>query len=59
LVKTKNLSNLQEFFLKNIMGSLTLEKMELLYKHFSDFSGKELKSKNFTLKFKDKLKKIL
>jgi len=58
LVKTKNLSNLQEFFLKNIMGSLTLEKMELLYKHFSDFSGKELKSKNFTLKFKDKLKKI-
>jgi hypothetical protein len=58
LLKTKKLSELHESFLKNITGSLTLEKMELIYKHFSDFSGKELKSKNFTLKFKDKLKKI-
>ena len=61
LVKTKVLNTSQEEFLKNILGSLhqnSFEKLEMIYKHFSDFDGKESKAKNFTLKFKEKLKKI-
>ena len=61
LIKTKVLNESQEEFLKNILGSLnekSLEKMELIYKHFSDFYGKETKTKNFTLKFKEKIQKI-
>jgi hypothetical protein len=36
-----------------------MNKLEMIYKHFYDFkdhSGKEIKTKNFTLKFKEKLK---
>ena len=60
LIKSKTLNEHQEKFLTNIMGSLRHpERLELLYKHFSDFSGKELKTKNFTLKFKEKLKNLI
>jgi hypothetical protein len=36
-----------------------LDRLELIYKHFNEFkeiTGKEVKTKNFTLKFKEKLK---
>jgi DNA polymerase III delta prime subunit len=60
LVKTKVLTVTQELFLKNILNSLngSQEKLELIYKHFSDFSGKQIKTKTFTLKFKEKLTKL-
>ena len=38
-----------------------MEKTELIYKHFYDFKEhqlKEMKTKNFTLKFKEKLNEI-
>ena len=43
-----------------------MEKLELIYKHFSEFKFsefkesivKETKTKNFTLKFKEKLKNL-
>jgi hypothetical protein len=59
LIKRKVLTPEQEDFLKNLLGSLqSIEKIELVYKHFSEFNDKETKTKNFTLKFKEKLKKI-
>jgi len=36
-----------------------MDRLELIYKHFNDFKEhkeKEIKTKNFTLKFKEKLK---
>lgn len=59
LVKSKIINEHQEDFLKNLLSNTgTLEKMELIYKHFSEFNSKETKTKNFTLKFKEKLKKL-
>ena len=65
LIKTKVLNTNQEHYLRNILFSLgkenNIEKLELIYKHFSEFKDtniKETKTKNFTLKFKEKLKKI-
>ncbi len=64
LVKAKTLSENQIGYLKNIFNCFSenqIEKLELIYKHFSDFreiSGKEPKTKNFTLKFKEKLNKL-
>jgi len=60
LVKQKVLKKSQEEFIKNIIGSLgnNIDKLELIYKHFSEFNQKELKTKNFTLKFKEKIKKL-
>uniref|UniRef100_A0A6C0AZI7 ATPase AAA-type core domain-containing protein n=1 Tax=viral metagenome TaxID=1070528 RepID=A0A6C0AZI7_9ZZZZ len=62
LIKTKILSPTQELFIKNIIGSLNgngMEKMEFIYKHFSEFDGKDSKTKNFTLKFKEKINKLI
>jgi GTPase SAR1 family protein len=58
LVKTKVLSEHQLGFIKNILGSLggNVEKMEFIYKHFSEFNDRESKPKVFTLKFKEKIK---
>ena len=57
LIKSKQLTVNQEDYLRSIIGSVkSTEKLELIYKHFSDFSSRELKTKNFTIKFKDKLK---
>jgi len=59
LIKTKVLTLSQEGYLKNIKAKLNLEKMELIYKHFSDFNDlPQNKTKNFTLKFKDKINKL-
>jgi hypothetical protein len=62
LVKTKILKESQKNFLKNVMETwdfLKIEKLELIYKHFSDFKDEsEPKTKNFTLKFKEKLNKL-
>ena len=65
LIKTKVLSENQLNFLKSIMktwNTTPLEKLELIYKHFSDFKEqiiKEVKTKNFTIKFKEKLNKLI
>lgn len=59
LIKTKVLTPHQEDFLKNILSGMeSIERMELLYKHFSEFKEKELKTKIFTIKFKEKIKGI-
>ena len=59
LIKSKVLLPEQEEYLKNLLGSFNgIEPLELIYKHFSEFNDKETKTKNFTLKFKEKLKKI-
>ena len=58
LVKTKTLSPGQLGFINNIISALggNIEKMELIYKHFSDFNEIVSKPKNFTIKFKEKIK---
>ncbi len=59
LIKTKQLKPHQEDFIRNIKSRMeTIERMELLYKHFSEFKEKELKTKNFTIKFKEKINKL-
>ena len=63
LIKNKNITPLQENYMKSIITSLKengTEKFELIYKHFSEFKDlEETKSRNFTLKFKEKIKKII
>ena len=64
LIKTKNITVNQEQYLKTLLGIFhgDIEKLELIYKYFSEFkdlTGKETKTKNFTLKFKEKLNKLL
>jgi hypothetical protein len=59
LTKIKVLKPHQEDFLRNIKDSMNIERMELIYKHFSEFNSKETKVKNFTLKFREKLKNLL
>jgi GTPase SAR1 family protein len=62
LIKNKNITESQLSYLKSIMELFPdskIERLELIYKHFSDFRDpgiKEPKTKNFTLKFKEKLK---
>ena len=65
LVKSKMLSKNQELYLKNILNTFPenkIEKLELIYKHFIEFKdltcNKEPKTKNFTIKFKEKLNKL-
>jgi hypothetical protein len=64
LIKTKNITVNQEQYLKTLLNLFRgdIEKLELIYKYFSEFkdlTGKETKTKNFTLKFKEKLNKLL
>jgi len=66
LVKSKTINVNQEQYLKSLLnvfpGENKIEKLELIYKYFSEFkdlTGKETKTKNFTLKFKEKLNKLL
>jgi len=60
LIKSKTPQTNKINFIKNILKSLdnNIEKLELIYKHFSDFKEhvKEVKTKSFTIKFKEKLK---
>lgn len=64
LIKGKSKSKCIELkieFIKNVVKQLndSIERLELIYKHFSDFKEsviKEVKTKNFTLKFKEKIK---
>ena len=64
LVKSKTFTEQQTDYLKSILGTFKfnkLEKLELIYKHFSEFKDitKEPKIKNFTIKFKEKMNKII
>ncbi len=54
LVKTKILNECQNNYLRNLLKNITIENLELIYKHFNIFN-EPLKTKNFTLKFKQKL----
>ena len=62
LIKSKTLNTSKIEFVKNVMNTFNdnkINKLEMIYKHFYDFkdhTGKEIKTKNFTLKFKEKLK---
>ena len=61
LIKNKSVNvNLKIEFVKNVLKNLNgeIDRLELIYKHFNEFkeiTGKEIKTKNFTLKFKEKL----
>ena len=60
LVKAKTVLPLKIEFVKNILKHLDneIDRLELIYKHFNDFrpiTGREVKTKNFTLKFKEKI----
>jgi hypothetical protein len=66
IIKSKVLTENQLGFLKNVMGTWKtskIEKLELIYKHLNDFKEsqgiKEVKTKNFTIKFKEKLNKLI
>jgi ABC-type iron transport system FetAB ATPase subunit len=62
LVKTKIFNKNQNDFLRNILGMFSsdkIEKLELFYKHFNDFKDSTPKTKNFTIKFKEKLEKLI
>jgi hypothetical protein len=62
LIKCKSFNKNQSDFLRNILGTFNsekIEKLELIYKHFNDFKDSTTKSKNFTLKFKEKLNKLI
>ena len=65
LVKNKTISEYQLNYLQNIMNLFPdskIERLELIYKHFNYFKNdnlKEHKTKKFTLKFKEKLNKLL
>jgi GTPase SAR1 family protein len=65
LIKSKKNNEHANGYLKNILKTFPetpIEITELIYKHFGEFkdpTGKEPKTKNFTLKFKEKLKQLL
>jgi len=65
LVKSKTLTNGQNEYLKSILFLFDKENaihsVEMIYKHFSEFkdSLKEPKTKNFTIKFKEKINKLI
>jgi hypothetical protein len=61
LIKSKVNNDSKIEFIKNISRTLggNTETLELIYKHFNDFkeqNTKEVKTKNFTQKFKEKIK---
>ena len=63
LVKSKTFNKNQSDFLRNILGMFSsdnkIDKLELIYKHFNDFKDSAPKTKNFTIKFKEKLNKLI
>jgi ABC-type iron transport system FetAB ATPase subunit len=68
LVKSKTFNKNQADFLRNILGMFVsenetskskIDKLELIYKHFNDFKDSTPKAKNFTIKFKEKLSKLV
>ena len=59
LIKSKILTPNQEDFLRNIIGTVNINSLELIYKHFSEFKETKIKeTKNFTLKFKEKINRL-
>jgi energy-coupling factor transporter ATP-binding protein EcfA2 len=63
LIKSKALTQNEMDYLRNIMGVFSnnkIEKLELIYKSFNQFKDVPLnKTKTFTLKFKEKLNKLI
>ena len=62
LVKDKNeIPKHKSDFIRKLIKSTSIEKLELIYKHFNEFrilNDKEPKTKIFTIKFKEKLNKL-
>ena len=63
LIKSKTVAQEKLDFLKNILHTFSsenkIEKLEWIYKYFSEFKDiPNSKTKNFTLKFKEKLNKL-
>ena len=62
LIKSKVLNNNQLGYLRNILNVFDenqIERLELIYKHFGNFTETQNKTKNFTLKFKEKLLSLI
>jgi hypothetical protein len=59
LIKSKTLNKHQNSYLKSILSlfkDLKIETLELIYKHFNNLISEcDKKTKNFTIKFKEKL----
>ena len=47
------------FVSENETSKSKIDKLELIYKHFNDFKDSTQKAKNFTIKFKEKLSKLV
>lgn len=65
LIKSKLVQPNKIEFIKNVLGTLKnpcsleskeLERLEMIYKHFSTFKEDNLKTKSFTIKFKEKIR---
>jgi len=64
LIKTKVQQPHKIEFVKNVLATIKnnlhenkdIERLEMIYKHFSTFKEETLKTKSFTIKFKEKIK---
>jgi hypothetical protein len=62
LIKSKVFNNNQIEYLRNIINIFDdnhIDRLELIYKHFGNFTEVQNKTKNFTIKFKEKLLSLI
>jgi hypothetical protein len=62
LIKNKAIIESELEYLQNLLSIFetdTIEKLELIYKSFNEFKDSTKKTKSFTIKFKEKLSKLI
>jgi len=62
LIKNKAIKESELEYLQNLLSIFetdTIEKLELIYKSFNEFKDSTKKTKSFTIKFKEKLSKLI
>jgi hypothetical protein len=62
LIKNKSIKESELKYLQNLLSIFetdTIEKLELIYKSFNEFKDSTKKTKSFTIKFKEKLSKLI
>jgi DNA polymerase III delta prime subunit len=62
LIKNKSIKDSELEYLQNLLSIFetdTIEKLELIYKSFNEFKDSTKKTKSFTIKFKEKLSKLI
>lgn len=62
LIKNKSIKESELNYLQNILSIFEtdkIEKLELIYKSFNEFKDSTKKTKSFTIKFKEKLSKLI